>query len=870
MPPCVRIPVLLIFFSCLLPLHLALGQQADNVLLTDYLETLEKKQQITFLYDSDLLEGVKAGIDTAGLSLNEALSKLEKITAFSFKKKKASIFQVIPVQGRNNLKIQGTLYDKETHETLPGASIVNGNGVSATITDENGNFTLYFNLQESDSISFYYFGYIVVKIPVGLLNGTNSLMIFLEPSVRKLAPIVIRSYLMRGVNYNLQNQSIDINPHSLGFLAGETDSDILLALDALPGISAPNTKAGNLVIRGATTDQTLIRFDNIPIYHQGHYFGMLSPYNPWVVQNVNVQRSGYMADKGGRVGGAIDIKSDNSIPDSATYGVGVSTINASAYTKIPIVKNKVGLILGGRTSLPINSPKLKSINNFLYQLTPIEQAMVFPNMALLTNKFRFNDCNVKLIIRPSKNDRLNVSFLQIHNNAIFKTVNYSTKQYNYDRAILSNWGYNLEWIHSWSQNFSTNVKITQSYYSQSYLSQTTFLPDSLLENATYQNAIKDINLNISSLAKLSNTATLNFGYNLKFNNQLYVNKSVSTGQPDQNLENEKQAFLHSGFGNLKLSDKKRKVIFNTGIRLNYYSITKKLYPEPRAMATYFLNDVVSLKGSAGIYNQYLMQIPGVSVRNMAGLTNLLWLLADGKKIPVVHSRQFMLGGAFQKKSWVIDIESYYRKVSNMSINNFSNFNSPNQYIQGSESTIGIDLLIKKSLKNIDAWVSYTLSKTEMQFDSVQGGQPFPGIWNQTHILDVVFAYKWNQFKFSLTWKYRSGLSALPFRDPYLLGPPYNLSSVAPHAQVQSLTFLPGSAEKYTDKFPAYHQTDLSIVYTYPKKKKGWNGTIGLSILNVFNKKNIIRQMARREPNGVFLANVYAIGFSPNLTATLSW
>jgi hypothetical protein len=76
--------------------------------------------------------------------------------------------------------------------------------------------------------------------------------------------------------------------------------------------------------------------------------------------------------------------------------------------------------------------------------------------------------------------------------------------------------------------------------------------------------------------------------------------------------------------------------------------------------------------------------------------------------------------------------------------------------------------------------------------------------------------------------------------------------------------------QYTNLFPVYHQLDLSIVYALPKMQKSWNSTLGLSIVNLYNRKNVIEQQPVRLGNGLIILTRYAMGFAPNLVFTVNW
>jgi hypothetical protein len=861
------------FFLLFLPLCQGQTINDNFMLLKDHLKFLEKKHQVTFSYDSDLISGIKIQADTTEAGLDEALLKIKEQTAFDFETTNTGNVLLKPKQPGANLRLCGTMIDEESTEPLSWVSIYNKNKTFQMEAGENGSFSAYVHLSDIDKLYFSYLGSEIKELSADFFNGTGCPVISVKMDEPKEEEVVIKAYLSSGINYNFKENAIVVNPKGIGLLPGETDADILMALDALPGLNSPDSRAGNLNIRGSTPDQTLILFDNIPIYHKGHYFGTFSPYNSFAVDNIKVSRSAYTADKGGRVAGAIEIASKKNIPDSVLSGVSLSSTFASAYTQIPLIKNKLGILLAGRSSYPFNwtSPKLKAINNLIYQKTGVSAGEDNPSMDV-DKAFNFYDVNAKLTAKPGKNDEILLSFLGISNKVDIAISNNQSKSVSYYNMKLENWGYNFIWSKKISRKISTALSATQSNYSQSFPTRIVIEPDSLIQSAFYKNQINDIDLKLETNIAASQHSAWKIGYDFHYNNLKYINSFLNRGVVAVDISRNDFSYLNTMFLNYSFTHSK--FTANAGLRGSYYIPSQKFYFEPRLIMNYFMDQHFALKASAGICNQFISQIPGIGIETVGGIENPLWLLCNDSSIPVVKSRQAMFGALYKRNSWILDAELYYKKTDKLSINNINNFNSPaNPFFYGSGNTIGADFLIKKRWNKLDAWISYTLSRTQLQFDSIQS-QAFLSPMNQTHILDIVAAYNWKQWKFSLGWKFRSGLPALPFiRTKYMHGAPpqVGLSNPPPPPPPSGGPPPPVQNEsQYTNLFPVYHQLDLSIVYALPKMQKSWNSTLGLSIVNLYNRKNVIEQQPVRLGNGLIILTRYAMGFAPNLVFTVNW
>jgi hypothetical protein len=230
------------------------------------------------------------------------------------------------------------------------------------------------------------------------------------------------------------------------------------------------------------------------------------------------------------------------------------------------------------------------------------------------------------------------------------------------------------------------------------------------------------------------------------------------------------------------------------------------------------------------------------------------------------------------------VEGYYKNIDNVTVINIYDFSNTNSFFHGKSYTAGMDVLVRKGWKKFDAWISYTLSKSMMDIDSIQT-EPFPSLADQRHILDIVGTYKWKNWKFSAGWKYRTGMtSIIGIRTRLLHGPPLQSAPTGgpvgppppppPSGPPTNPEFYEDSDGNpfYRDKYPDFHQMDVSIVYTFPSKQKQWNSSIGLSLGNVYNKKNIIEQQHIRvgPTQAQHLVTRYSIGFAPNLMWSLNF
>ncbi len=834
-------------------------------------------------------------------NLKEVINQLNTTSAFKFEIINNDNIVISPKKENNNLLIQGKVL-AEKDDPLFGAYIKIPNQKSYTTTKLDGSFKLFGKLNSTDSLEISFIGFKTQKIALSEINDGEFGDFQLKISSKLMDEYSVIAYTTSGIIYNKEDQSIEITPENAGLLPGETETetDIYNSLQYLPGVNSPNGKAGNLTMRGTDPDKTLITFDNIPIYHTGHYLGTFSPFNTQMIGNVKIQRNGsHGSERGGRVGGLIEITSKSNILDSAKYNIGAATSYFSGNFSMPIIKNKLGLIIGGRSSYPTNwnSPKIESINEFIYQKSSVGAVLNgVEDFELLSYEYSFNDLNAKAVYQIHKNHQVNLSLLSINNNLNYNIFFHPESNDNRDSVLLNNWGANLSFINKWSNNLSSTTNFTNSYYRQK-LSRTIRDTDSDINSiSTYLNQTSDTKIKTNFHLKIKNKRSIDFGYqmdhhDLSFKYLSYTAAIAGSPPPPPGspgppptpaspeiislIDEPTSSYIHTLFANYSILNFDKLITLNAGIRASYYTPTKKTYPEPRLLINLHPSNSITVKTNLGVYHQFINHVAGKRVSPIGGVEAPFWQLSNNTNIKVVSGEQVMFGAIYSKNNLVFDVETYYKIINNVTTNNFIEFASDEEFIYGNYKNYGIDLLLKKSYKNLEGWLNYSYSQSNAKFDTLS----FNYLWNQSHIFSAVLTYKWKKLKFSAGWNYKTGLAVADgIRIRYFNGAPVNAgTNTTPTGNTTQPdpVFTEDSPEGYTDFFPDNHQLDLSVAYSVIPKTKKWNLTFGVGIQNLYDNRSIFSQSLKSAgpdyPQGYAIReHKYGLGFTPSAMLNFSW
>ncbi|WP_025741464.1 TonB-dependent receptor plug domain-containing protein [Aquimarina pacifica] len=666
-----------------------------------------------------------------------------------------------------------------------------------------------------------------------------------------LDEVIIQEYLIKGITQNKKIIHIDLK--DIEILPGQTEPDILQSVQLTPGVNNPFETASGLYVRGSSPNQNLILWNGIKTYKQGHFFGMLSAFNPYVVKEVEFSKSGVSAKYGDRIGGVVSIQSENEVPNKFTGGAGFNMINADIVTSIPIIQDKVSFQVSARRSFAdlLNTFTYDQLSERVFQNTKITDSAVFPNN---TNTFYYADYNANLLIKPSSSNTIEINTIYGKNDLDFRRSD-TVDSFN-DELVTENEGYNINWKHSYNQNVSQNVS---GYYTRYLLDYNfvTIKSEDIIEVESKQNRIKDFGGNYNIDYQLSEYQNISGGYQFS-NNTIKYNFSSITPDYELILDQDNRSLnTHAGYVEYKFD---KPTSFNTavGVRINHYTEINKTSIEPRLFIQKNLSKSWKINASGEFRSQAVSQIQESVVSDLS-LENKVWTLANTDKFPLTTSYQFTFGNSIKKNNWYIDIDSYYKKIDNITTLT-AGFINPidNTYHNGESTVFGADVFIKKRIKNYKTWVSYSYIDTRNIFEGINDNQSFPGNWNIEHTVKWSHFYKINTFQFSLGWIWHTGKSFT------------NISGVDDSGEIIVLEF----DKINSNNLPVYHRLDFSAIYDFRfKLNSKIKYRLGFSLINIYNRKNILNKEFRTTntlSNRLINNDIQSLGINPNLSFRVFW
>ncbi|WP_420552278.1 TonB-dependent receptor [Tenacibaculum aiptasiae] len=826
--------------------------------LKDVLIELSDLYNVKFSFSDEIVNNQKVPFKSGkDRDISSIIKGLEKYSKLNFKKISKNRYAISRLKNRVN--ICGNLFSKHNKEPLIGATITLKNKNIGTQTNIDGYFELR-NLYITDTINISFVGFKSKKRAVANFSKENCFSLSLEEENAVLNEIVITNYLTNGLSKTIDG-AIVFKPKNQDIIPGLTEPDVFYTVQQLPGIVNVDETATGMHIRGGTPDQNLILFNQIKLFTASHFFGAISALNPETIDKVEVYRGASKAKYGNHIGGVINVETGNDIPSKIKGSVGMNFTHADANVSLPI-SPKLSISVSGRRSITdvLNTPTYRQLSQKAFQHTTIskDKKLVEEINAKINTDFFFQDFNTKIIYNPTKQDKISLSQISIKNSLDHSFFSSDFNDQRSDDLLIKNDGYNIGWDKQWNSKMSSKTTISYSDYNLKYRN------NKEKDNASYafttkNNHVKNLDISTSFDYKINTSSRVSMGYQYAYNDVyfllskkndlLFVEKSSTQSDINQS---------HSFFTEY-LYNKNKNITVSLGARANHFSLLNKTTFEPRIYSQIQVLPKFWLSSSFEIKQQNISRIVEFYTTDF-GLENQLWALSNQKDIPLLESQQITIGALFNQNNWLIDLDVYKREIKGITslTSGFDSFTR--DILTGKSKTLGLDFLIKKNWKNYNTWLSYHTGKTTFLINDFNDNKEFTGNFDVTHSFYLANNFKYKEYNFSLGYTYRIGI---PFTSNNGLANNY---------------FIERNGIN-DSRLPNFSRLDFSAGYDfYMNKKKTVKGRFNISLLNILNKKNILKRtydIVKENKNGfdegkLIEQNTESLGFTPNVSFRLSF
>lgn len=509
--------------------------------------------------------------------------------------------------------------------------------------------------------------------------------------------------------------------------AGE--KDIFKFLQLLPGVSAGKDGMSGLLVRGGSNDQTLILYDDVPIYNQAHAYGILSIFSGETVQSAEMSKGYISPAYGSRLSALTQIRTREGDRRNHRQSLTVGTLSLAGTLDGPIKRDKGSYLISARYFFP-------------------EAVLAIVDNAV---RYGFYDVTGKLTYDIHRNHTLSLGIYSGDDHMKNKE-DHAENGFGWGNTTAS-----LRLESRWNDNLRSSVVAYYTYLQNRQ--ETEFKDDGFSNRGKTTFKTHEFGARMTFDQRLSHIWTLEYG--ATFSHQRFEpmhTKSIINGQHKERDYSSEQLVSGALFLNNRFQWGGWRA--DVGVRGAAYDNSEqtRYVVEPRAQLSYDFGRDNSVWLSGTINSQALVQFN----RYYYSMPIDFWTpFRDGR---LQHAWQVSLGGrAKLHENLTLSVEGYYKRMRNLPLIYDSDdfLLSNGGFIYGTGRAFGIEAMLQYQTERLSLTASYTYTDSRRRSDGVT----YPFEYDVPHDFNAFVSYDvvkrpGRKHTFSLNVAWRSGL---PYR-----------------------------------------------------------------------------------------------------------
>ena len=602
----------------------------------------------------------------------------------------------------------------------------------------------------------------------------------------------------------LQLKELTAAPSLLG------EGDVIRSLQMLPGVKAENEASSSFQVRGGTSAQNVILYDQAPVYNVGHLAGLLSAFNDDALGSATLYKGLLPAQFGGASSAVLDISSRGGSREGWHGGATVGLLSAKAGIEGPLT-DKVSVLLCGRRSYA---------DMFLKMFDDYKD-----------NTLYFYDMNARADWQAGEHDQLQWSMLVSNDKTALKDM------------------VSLRW-----RNLATSLTWRHQFLGGAY-SQTALI----LSNYTTDNGVDLLGMDLTFSGHIRQTGLYqNFTLPLGSHTERQVGgqsmlmdvKSAEWQQISESKREQRRAWENTLWAGaaVKLSPR---LSAQAGLRLTafsslggpyYYEVdeqgdivwfykTRKnriVYThwtlDPRLSVVWQPTRLLSVKAGYTRTAQNLHALRGQNTSTPFDRYTMSSNLLKPQKADQVSLGLF---GMTDSQDYDFSAEGYYRHIENiLDYRDGKSFSSEIEMerlvLPGKGRCYGVELMGRKNTGRLTGWLSYALSWSENKIAGINGGRWYTASNDRRHDIGIVGIYRLSaEWLLSGLWTFNSGQAF-----------------TAPSGKYEMIdNYIYYYAERNGYRAPDYHRLDVSATWTRAISRSRLTRVWTFGIYNLYNRYN---------------------------------
>lgn len=779
--------------------------------------------------------------------------------------------------------IRGEVLDASSGERLIGATVVvNELKSKGTVTDENGAFEMLVPLG-AYSLKISLVGYqTVIKTDVIVNAGRETVL-----SVKLLGTTLeMQTVTVKGDYFD---KSLQANTLSTVVLSAEevrrspgSAQDFQRILQSMPGVGFSSDQDNELLVRGGSPNENLVLFDDMELHSVNHYpneynsGGPINMVNVDLIDNIQFSTGGFVSKYGDKLSSVVVVNTREGRRTNALNGnanismAGAGLIAEGGFAQgsgswlFSLRKSYLDLIVGaiGLTAVPkYYDAQYKAV----YDISP-------------NHKVSFSGIygNDKIDIKgDAETERAELAGTT--DSIAVENVDVKKYQFATGASLKSIWTKNFfSTITLFTNAFHDDINVNNDFTKRVFSGTGTVAAKEKLGTREVFDKYTDegetaLKADVSWLAGKQYELNVGGAYRTGFyKSEVRVDGDTArydldgdgtfeTGPvivPPAVVMDDIKSFEHSkqyAYVNNKMKFADERLLFNAGLRYDYFSYSGKGYLSPRFAATYYLVPALTALNVSFGYFYQTHAYPQYGDRYKSGVNVHL---ENARAVHYIAGIEHILDEGLK-----LNIEGYYKEYDRIPVHtdfihsNDRTFRSEQRLTIGRQTTYGVDAVLQqKMVSNLYGTISASYMHSRMKDPRVgYEGKEFPGSYEYPLMFTVIVGKRYsglrddldampfyvkyasyvlpfsNDMEISVRWRYASGA---PFT-------PRVFSRSEQHREGGMAwgrgTWVDGD-DINGDRYPAYHRLDIGFNSRY--NFNNWNMVVFLSVQNVYNRKNV--------------------------------
>ena len=604
--------------------------------------------------------------------------------------------------------------------------------------------------------------------------------------------------------------------------------DVIRNIQLLPGVSTVGEGSAGFNVRGGRVDQNLVLMDDGMVLNSSHALGLISNFNPDVIEDFSLYKGNIPAQFGGRTSSVLSVRTRNGDFTKFKTKAGIGLLSGRIAVEGPITTDKTSFLAAARFSY--SDWVLRNVNNIDVKNSA---ASFYDINGNLTHKIG-NGSSVSLLYYLGHDyfrfaskfgyeystQLLTLRYKQIISKQLGSTLNVVKGTYKANLSDLdvqnaksfsngmSYYQVKESLLFTSGENQAVSFGAEATFYSpiaeksEPLGTNSTTVPQQIKKSggrewAVYADEDFKLSKTISMAAGLRYSFFQNFGPDTVYHYQAGASKTTGTILDTVRFSNNQLIKSYGGF-------------------------------EPRFSVRVGLNEQSSLKASYSRLRQYIHLVSNTTATTPVDI----WQVSNTHFLPQVADN-FSLGYFRNTKEnmYELSAEVFYKTTSN--IVDYKDFSSiilnrhlETDVLQGNGKAYGLELYAKKNTGGWTGWISYTYMRALIQMNGLHPderinlGNWYPANYDKPHSFSITASHKLGKnMRFGTNFNYSSGRPISAIESYYSSGS----------------TSIPVFSDRNQYRIPNYVRLDISITVNSVLKK--FDDSLTFSIYNFLGRSN---------------------------------